>query len=296
MTVRNGKSFELPEAISTYADAVDDLAFLGRSKHRVHVLQLLSERPRSREELATATEVTRVTLSRILSDLEDRGWVDRWYDEGQFSITGLGASVYEDTARLLGTVQVGRENRELVDRLSTDWFGFDVRELVDAETVVAESADPTAATRTVADAVADASQVRALVGTVTTLPMQNTIEAARRGDSVDGQVVYDRAATDVCLRKPEVADRWRELESLTDGTVFYSHDASFPCNVDLVDDERVYLTVGDSPGGLRVIASDSPTVVEWARAAFADCRTDATPLVDAGDGYDPDERTTAESK
>jgi predicted transcriptional regulator len=276
----NEGDFHLDDKFISYSAGIDDIGFLVRSKHRMHVLHLLSANPHTREELSKATGVTRVTLSRILSGLTERNWITRHEGDG-FRITDLGANVYENLARLIGTAEVGREKAQLVQRLPTKWLGFDIHELVDSEVVVGEDADPMAAARVVANAIGEATTVRALVGSVTLLPMQNSIEAVRRGTTLDNQIVYDQEATTVCLQNPDIVDWWQELESSTPETVFYSHNQTFPCNVDLIDDSQVYLTVGGVDGGnLGVIKSANPTIVEWARTIFHDRRTEATTLTE----------------
>jgi predicted transcriptional regulator len=272
--------FQLAGRFISYSSGIDDVGYLARSKHRMHVLHLLAERPHTREELSKATGVTRVTLSRILSGLTERSWITRHEGDG-FRITDLGANVYENLARLIGTAEVSREKAQLIQRLPTEWLGFDIHELVDSEVIVGDDADPMAAARVVATEIGEATTVRALVGSVTLLPMQNSVEAVRRGTTLDNQIVYDQEATTVCLQNPDIADWWQELESSTPETIFYSHNQTFPCNVDLIDDSQVYLTVsGVDSGNFGVIKSANPTIVEWAHTIFHDRFSEATTLTE----------------
>ena len=52
--------------------SLDALVYLLRSENRVAVLRLLAGDPRTRDEIREATDVTRVTLSRMLGEMEDR--------------------------------------------------------------------------------------------------------------------------------------------------------------------------------------------------------------------------------
>jgi DNA-binding HxlR family transcriptional regulator len=113
--------------------AVEDVAFLARSEHRLHLLGLLAGGPCSREELRERMDATRVTLSRILGDLEDRGLIRRRNSEGGYELSTFGELVYRDFARLLGTVSVGQTYPDLISRLPTDRFDSDLRHLVDGE-------------------------------------------------------------------------------------------------------------------------------------------------------------------
>lgn len=258
--------------------AVEAVAFLARSEHRVRVLELLAERARTRTELTDATGATRVTLSRVLGDLEDRGWIRRPTGDGGYALTDLGELVFADFRRLLGTVSVGQRYPDIVERLSTDWFGFELRHLADADLVASESADLLSAARAVATAIGRAETVRAVVGTFTSLPMHTHAEALREGQAADAEVVFDAEATAVGLDDPEVERRWRRIERESDSPVYYSVDDRIPCNVDLVDGETVYLSVGGAAGGFSAVRTDHPAVVEWARECFERKRAAAVPL------------------
>ncbi|WP_363467026.1 helix-turn-helix transcriptional regulator [Halogeometricum borinquense] len=265
-------------AVRSSDDAVEAVAFLARSEHRVRVLELLSDGSRTRDELKMGTSVTRVTLSRILRDLEERGWVRRNHETSEYCLTAYGKLVYEDFSQLLGTMSVGQSYPDLVERLPTEWFDFNIGVLAEGERVVSENADPMAAPRAVANAVRRASSVRALVGSFTSLPMHAHAEATRQGTDPDAKVVYDSEAAAVALDNPDIRTRWQNIESEHGEAIYYSVEERFPCNVDLIDDE-VYLSVGDEHGRtFDVIRCGHPTVVTWARELFERKRTHATPL------------------
>ncbi|WP_049921452.1 helix-turn-helix transcriptional regulator [Halopiger djelfimassiliensis] len=260
-------------------DAIDGAAFLARSEHRVRVLELLADGTRTREELKAGTDVTRVTLSRILGDLADRGWIERDHAEGRYAATDTGREVYEHFDRLLETIAVGQRSPDVIDSLPTEWFDFELRCLTDADIVAAESADPLAGMRVVANAVGRATTVRAVVGAFTSLPMYTHAEALHAGDPPDAEVVFDTDATAVSLDDPDLVDRWRRIEAETDRSVYYSVDEAVPCNVDIIDDETVFLSVSNAEaGGFNVVRTTHSTVVDWARNLFGEKRAAAVPL------------------
>lgn len=271
-------STDTPSRVGTEAttDAVEAAAFLARSEHRVRVLELLADGRHAREELTAGTSVTRVTLSRILGDLTERGWVERDHADGGYAITNTGRDIYEQFDRLLETIAVGQRYPDVVDSLPTEWFDFDLRCLADADLVAADSADPLAGMRVVVDALSRASTVRAVVGSFATLPMYALSEDLSDGDAADGEVVFDRNATAVALENPDLVDRWREIEARTDRPVYYSVDETVPCNVDLVDD-AVFLSIADG-SGFDVLRCADPAVVEWAQDLFREKRAAAVPL------------------
>lgn len=258
------------------SEAIEAAAFLARSEHRVRVLELLADGRHAREELSAETSVTRVTLSRILGDLTDRGWVERDHADGGYTITNTGRDIYDQFDRLLETIAVGQRYPDIIDALPTAWFDFDLRRLADADLVAADSADPLAGMRVVADAVGRASTVRAVVDSVTSLPMYTYSEALSAGNEADVEVVFDRNATAVALENAELVDRWQRIERRMGRPVYYSVDETVPCNVDLID-ETVFLSATDG-SGFDVLRCTDPAVVEWARDLFREKRAASVPL------------------
>ncbi|WP_128904296.1 helix-turn-helix transcriptional regulator [Halorubrum amylolyticum] len=264
-------------------DAIDAVAFLARSKHRVRVLELLTDGPRTREDLAAGTDATRVTLSRILGDLEDRGWIEHDHADRSYALTRFGRLVFGDFSRLLGTVSVGREHPDLVNRLPTEWFGFDLRCLEDAERVAAADADPLSAARVVANAIREASSCRSLLGTFIALPMYSAEAAVRAGDALEGTVVFDPNVTATMLGDPDLRSRWKRLEAAADGHFYYAVDEAVPCSIDLVDG-TAFLTVDrEAERGFDILRTDHPDVVEWAGETVERYRAEATPLANLAD-------------
>lgn len=262
------------------------VAFLARSEHRVRVLELLGAGERTRDELKAETSATRVTLSRVLGDLEDRGWVTRGATRDRYVLTPFGETIYRDFGQLLDTVTVGRRLPGMIDRLPEEWFGFDLRHLVDADRIASESADPHGASRAVANAITDADDVRALVGCFTTLPLYAYAEALRTGAAPNAEVVYDEETTELSLKNDAITDQWRRIEE--EQSIYYSVDRQYPCTVDLLDDEVVYVSLGrDRGSGFDVLRSTNPVVVDWARERFERERADAVPLSERMDEPTP---------
>lgn len=268
-------------------ETVEYMAFLARSEHRLHVLDLLANGTRSREELRERSEATRVTLSRILGDLEDRGLVRRRDTDRRYEVTAFGEVVHQDFARLLGTVSVGQRFPDLVSRLPTDWFDFDIGCLADGERVHGKSADPLAAARVVANALRDCTSCEALVGTFTALPMHAHEEDIRAGTEAAANIVFDAGVTETMLEDPSLRATWQRIEAATDETVYYSLDEQLPCTVDLIDDETVFLTVSrDQRADFDIISCSHPDVLGWAKRVVAEHRDRAVALSRRANGED----------
>ena len=57
--------------------ALDNVAFLANSENRVAVLKIIVEESRDRDELRDQVDASRVTIARILRELEAREWITR---------------------------------------------------------------------------------------------------------------------------------------------------------------------------------------------------------------------------
>lgn len=252
-----------PEDVSS--DAIEAVSFLARSEHRVRVLAWLRAGPQSREEINDALDVSRVTLSRVLGDLEEREWIRRSPTDHRYELTGFGERVFDDLHRLFQTVSVGQQYPDVVERLPTDWFGFDLRCLTDGEHIAGDDGDPLAAARVVADEIEHASTCRSLLGTFIALPMYTFEDAVQDGTEPTTTVMFDADLAESMLTDQSLVERWQNIEAATDETVYYAVETSVPCSIDLVDERVVFLTVErERDSGFDIIRTTHPDVVRWA--------------------------------
>jgi predicted transcriptional regulator len=274
------------------SDAIEAVSFLARSEHRVQVMARLRAGPRSREEINDAIDVSRVTVSRVLSDLEEREWIRRSPTDHRYGLTGFGERVFDDLHRLVQTVSVGQQYPDVVERLPTDWFGFDLRCLTDGEHIAGDDGDPLAAARVVADEIEHASTCRSLLDTFIALPMYTFEDAVQAGTEPTTTVMFDPGLTESMLTDQSLVDRWQSIEAATDETVYYAVESSVPCSIDLVDERVVFLTVErERDSGFDIIRTTHPDVVRWAKDIIDERYAAATPLAQYSEDA-PSEWTT----
>jgi predicted transcriptional regulator len=270
---QNENSSQVPDS-----EAIETVAFLARSEHRVHVVALLNESERTRDDLSEAVGVTRVTLSRILSDLEEKQLIARQFSDSTYVLTRYGELVYQDFNRLLGTVSVGQSFPDVVERLPTEFFDFDLRYLGESE-LVGDGSDPMAAARVVANAVGNASTRHALLGTFLSIPLYTFEEALQADDEPEGAVIFDSEMAETMLTDADLRSRWQKIESIAENPVYYRVDERIPCGVALIDHDTVFLTVDrDGDNGFDVVRSTHPAVIDWAEQTIEKRRTVAEPL------------------
>ncbi|MCL9818272.1 hypothetical protein AArcSt2_15125 [Natronocalculus amylovorans] len=107
----------------------DDIEFLVTSDHRVAVLDTLAASSSDRDGLRAATGASSPTMSRILSDFEDRHWIER---EGRtYQLTRLGEFVADRLEEFVDAMTIERRIREVWPWLPHEIEGFDLGPFTD---------------------------------------------------------------------------------------------------------------------------------------------------------------------
>lgn len=173
--------------------SLDDVEFLSRSSSRVQVLNEITDSPRTRHELRELTGASRVTINRIVDDLEDRGWIVR--ENGRCEATAQGAFAAEEFTRVLDNLGTLDHLDEHVHWIQLDQFDFDLCELQDANVITPTWDDFGAYTRTLVDLVYDSTAIRAIGTGLHREFVQALGDATLKGD-LSLELIY----------KPEVID------------------------------------------------------------------------------------------
>jgi predicted transcriptional regulator len=263
--------------------SLDDAAYLTRSENRVAVMELLAERPRDRDTIKKATGVSRVTVGRMLGELEDRGWVRR---EGhEYRITESGRIVVEDLAQLLEATGTAQKLRDVEPLLPVDEFDFDLRRFADAEVRRPTRSDPSAHMRRMAELFDESTTVRVVAPSVSPLPVRAHRDRVLESDAHDAAVVFTGDAPAVATGDPEMGSLFREMTA-TGRFQGYRHGGGSPMDI-VVIDRTVLLTLYDegSAGLHSVLESSDEAVHAWAVSEFERYVAEADRLgIEAFDG------------
>lgn len=258
--------------------SVEEMEYLARSAHRVGVLTALSKESLDRAELCEATEASPATMSRVLGDFEERGWVVR--DGRIYGLTSLGEFVTTELVDFCGSLTTERKLRDVWHWLPREMARFDVDLFRDAVVSYPGPAYPSQPLERIAELVGDTGSLRGFGATVV---KSGNLEAAfnRILDGMESEYVYAPAVFKAVLSwNPEVVteatarDNCTHLihESLPDGD---------RCGL-LILDERVAICCHNSPtGALRaVVDTDSTAAREWADSVYERVRGEARPVED----------------
>lgn len=261
---------------------LEAVEYLARSPSRVRVLTAISESPRERHELGEVTDVSRVTLSRILANLEGRDWIER--TNGRYVATDRGSFVAGEVARLLANMETLEELDGTMAWLPTEAFDFDLSCLRDATVTTSSWSDHTASIRRVGDAI---ERSRRIVGTASGVSRE-VVEAVRTATVDAGasfEAVLDATAIDIVRGDADLRGQLRAVAESGNAGLF-QYGGAGPLLMVMVCDDAVLLCGhdhdGPPPGTLE---TTNERVRSWAESYFESVRADARPL--GADAFSP---------
>lgn len=254
---------------------LDDIAFLANSANRVAVFETIVESPRTRGEINARVDASRVTIARIIRELEDNNWISITGQE--YSPTPNGRWVYDEFRRLVKEIQAERRLRRAVQWLPTDLLSFDIRCLRDAELILLESCDTTALTRRVLEFHRSGSYVRGIARESAPEFIENQWELSVQGDTEVDLVITSEIVASI-RDHPPTARYFREmLEDETANANYHVYD-DIPLSVGIVNGEVGLNLIdehGTLKGGLKI---DNEIIHEWAVKLFETYRQKARPV------------------
>lgn len=253
------------------SSAFDAVSFLAGSSNRVAVLEALASSPMRRDDLLTRIDASRVTCQRILTELEERGWVER--EGAEYAATATGKTIAREFDQFLDTVRVTDRLGDVMEWLPTETFGFDIGRFADARVTLPTDGPYIAPIARVDELIRAASESKVLAPGVSA----STIGANRDAVVESGQdfeIVLPEAAIAFIKADPGLSETFDEIVEAESATVYVTTKSPPEMMVALLDGTTVRGLLGDSlPRG--VIESEDEAVYQWARETFETWRADA---------------------
>jgi predicted transcriptional regulator len=256
--------------------SLDEISFLARSAPRVGVLDALSERPCSRDDLRAATGASSPTMGRVLADFEARQWVVR--DGPTYELTRLGAFVAERFTGLRKAMATERKLRDVLPWLPGEMDGFRVELFADAVVSFPGPNYPYQPVERVTQLIEGTEVMR---GFGTTVVKSSNLEAACRSiiEGMEFEFIYSPGVLETIVAWNPT--RIAETNACENCTTLL-HDAlpdSDWCGIGIYDD-RVGICCHDPETGVlqAVVDTDTPEAREWAEAVYERYRAEARPL------------------
>lgn len=262
-------------------DPLDEVEFVSRSRHRVHVLETLASSPHTRSDLHETIDIPQPTLSRVIRDFENRKWVRR---EGQeYYLTPLGQLLAEEFASLLKTVETIGELRTVIDWLPCEKFDFGLEHFADAEITLVERDDVIAPVRRAIEAFEAADRLRILAPGFVPEIIEARWKATVHGTQTS-EAVLPADVIDSIMANPETA-RWYEDVVRSDRATVYRYDGSVSYAIASIDDIAVFMRFSTPGTPQAMIETADEAVRSWVDETIDAYQDDAEPV-------DPDTLTS----
>lgn len=238
---------------------LDHIEFLARSPHRVRVIRLLSNGPKTRAGLRELTEISQPTLTRILGSFQDRSWLIK--DGQEYALTPFGMLLATEFDALHETVETMQRFQSLSHVLPLDEMNFDVRAFSDARITTPQPPDILAHTRRAETLAEEASHVRSLTANFYPDLLPKTRELVIEGGQTQ-EAIATADTLDGLFSQPESAEIAREL--LESGRMkVYRYDGEVPVGFALFDDTAVIFPYDQQMRECALIETENETIRSW---------------------------------
>lgn len=235
------------------SDPLDTIDYLARSDHRVEVLEAIRTAPRTRAELRELADASRVTVGRIITDLEERGWIER--DGRTYTATTRGRYVVAEFTRLVDNLETFEALPPVVEWLPRDVPPFDLRRLDGATVVTASESDLIAPMRRALELIEGADRLRAVANGASREFVEATRAAVESGAA--HTLVLPTQTIEALREDPELCAG--VTASLEAGLTLLEVDDELP--ILQIADGTVALCSGDHSG---MVETDDAAVYDWA--------------------------------
>ncbi|RQG98589.1 helix-turn-helix transcriptional regulator [Natrarchaeobius oligotrophus] len=261
----------------------DDLEFLVTSDHRVAVLNTLARGSSDRDALRSTTGASSPTMSRILTDFENRNWIER--ESRRYQLTGLGEFVAERLGEFVDAMTIEHQLRDVWQWLPHELDGFSVDLFTDVTVTHPNAGHPDKSTKRRIELITETSTWR---GVGVAMLGLRTLETSfdrflDQHDEFHCEYIYP----------PEVFDEllsWGDTETImeaadSDGYTVLLHE-NLPMEdryeISLFDDCVTICCYDHEKGGLQaLVETTSSDMRTWAESYYGQFRAEAQPLRDA---------------
>lgn len=249
----------------------ENIEYLTSSYNRVAVLRSLCEDSGSPSEVRERLDIPRSTFRRVLSELEERNWVEK--TEGTYSATPLGECVEGRFSDTINTTRRLDDLEVFFEHVPFEEIDVGFSTVADSEVTTSDSYSPHAPMEEFLDAVRESDRVRGIAPVITDTYAQTYYEQIKRGTEIKN-VIQESVAEAILSRYTDMFEEVSEMEE-TDTHVY---EGEFPLGLAIIDDE-VLVSSFDPDGIMRgLIRNDSEEMLEWAEGYFEKYLNESEPL------------------
>lgn len=256
--------------------ALEDVAYLSRSRNRVDLLSVLTTGPHNRRDLVEATGASRPTLRRILNEFGERDWVERTAD-GDYVATAKGEHVLGAFEPLVDAMDAVRTLDDALEWLPTGAHSIGIQHFGDAAVRRSRPTSPMSGVDHLHDRLPGTAAFRCL--THIAPPVEVAEAVLERVDSglMTAEFVLTGELVGYLRDRSDRRARWKAL--VEKGATVRRYDGRIPCNLFVVDG-TTFVGNSHSEGerACELIESPDGTVRSWALGVIEAHREDARRL------------------
>ncbi|OIB56860.1 helix-turn-helix transcriptional regulator [Natrialba sp. SSL1] len=260
---------------------LDDIEFLVSSTHRVGVLDALTSGPCDRDELRTATGASSPTMGRVLTDFQDRHWIER--DGNTYRLTELGEFVAGRLEDFTDAITYQRRLREVWPWLPHEINGFTIELFTDVVVSQPGPGYPYKPVERLTELITTTGTMRgfgmALLKSGNLEPFFDHVL-----DGLQCEYIYPPDVFEALLSWDE--ETVVETATRANYTVLLHDDLPLDdrCGISLFDDRVSICCYDTETGALQsLVDTESDEMRAWAESYYEQFRAEARPLDDATD-------------
>lgn len=253
----------------------EGMDYLSRSENRVALLAaLLEKQPQSREELESAVSASRRTVSRVLTNLTEKGYLQE--SPPGYSLTTFGAVVTEAYLDYQEQFDLARQYRPFLANVDSTAVDLDVTALRGATLTVAGDVAPYAPLDRSLELRESATQIQVVTPLVERRSMEQLSARLERGEDLEFEVILPQRLYEMVESQPRY-DGAFEREMRSDSVAMFV----YPDNVEVlyaITDDVVILgaTVDNDP--YAIVESTNPDLRTWVEGKIDEYRRESIPV------------------
>lgn len=233
-----------------------------------------SEEAPSRRELVDRLGLSKSSVYRIVTSLEEKGLVEE--NEDGVVLTPLGRTVVRETAGYREALQTADEVAEFVDVLPLEGRDLELDDLDRVRITKATEEQPMAPLLRLAEVTETAEETRVLTNTVA--PQSFDVGRQRVLDGeMEAHLVLEETAARTLVEKDWYSESLRQDLEQDELTIRVAEQA-IPYQLGIMDDVVCLGADGSGSMPIGLLEAENPALREWAHEEFAAYRDEAAPI------------------
>lgn len=260
------------ENMAGVGEVPDNIEFLTSSKNRVVVLRALTEGTVEAPELRRELGMPRSTFRRVLSELQERKYVEK--NGSRYAATPLGEYVEEHFSDYTSKMDTVERLSEFYEHVPTSEIDIDFETLAESNVILSESYNPHAPVERFLDALDQGGELNGLAPVISNVYTQAYRNVLLERDA-DSEVVFSKKIAEALLSRQEEMFHDIIENCLTQS---YVYEGEFELGLGIVDG-TVYVGSYDSDGIMRgLLENDTEEALAWAVEYYESHKQDVEPF------------------